>query len=251
MAVGISNLPTDHPRSRGVYFSDGEIASTPSGSSPLARGLPRDAISDIAVLGIIPARAGFTHSIAYQYQAAEDHPRSRGVYGQQVQGRDSPAGSSPLARGLRLLTIEARQHCGIIPARAGFTTTGGRCRRWRQDHPRSRGVYHFPSPFCVGPAGSSPLARGLRRQQHRRRRGRRIIPARAGFTHSACRAGRPTGDHPRSRGVYAENLRARAGDGGSSPLARGLRQVVESPLPPARIIPARAGFTADHVGSVG
>ena len=190
MAVGISNLPTDHPRSRGVYFSDGEIASTPSGSSPLARGLPRDAISDIAVLGIIPARAGFTHSIAYQYQAAEDHPRSRGVY-------------------------------------------------------------HFPSPFCVGPAGSSPLARGLRRQQHRRRRGRRIIPARAGFTHSACRAGRPTGDHPRSRGVYAENLRARAGDGGSSPLARGLRQVVESPLPPARIIPARAGFTADHVGSVG
>ena len=51
------------------------------------------------------------------------------------------------------------------------------------------------------------------------------------------------GDHPRSRGVYwrleVEVLAGR----GSSPLARGLRDVPGHPLNLRRIIPARAGFT--------
>ena len=50
----------DHPRSRGVYFVGTSFSSRPLGSSPLARGLPREA------------------SIAHQAQ--QDHPRSRGVY---------------------------------------------------------------------------------------------------------------------------------------------------------------------------
>ena len=50
------------------------------------------------------------------------------------------------------------------------------------DHPRSRGVYHFSSPFCVGPVGSSPLARGLLECPATRYFNYRIIPARAGFT---------------------------------------------------------------------
>ena len=53
--------------------------------------------------------------------------------------------------------------------------------------------------------------------------GRRIIPARAGFTLASTRPGQPAPDHPRSRGVYpvpAERL----------PITLG-------------IIPARAGFT--------
>ena len=50
------------------------------------------------------------------------------------------------------------------------------------DHPRSRGVYEFPSILTAWNAGSSPLARGL---QHGLRLARvllGIIPARAGFT---------------------------------------------------------------------
>ena len=132
----------DHPRSRGVYLTRARITITIAGSSPLARGLRRERGAGRALLRIIPARAGFTHSIAYQYQAAEDHPRSRGVYLQVVGGDSTDYGSSPLARGLRDWGASELTARGIIPARAGFTTgPAGRSLR-PPDHPRSRGVYH-------------------------------------------------------------------------------------------------------------
>ena len=55
-------------------------------------------------------------------------------------------------------------------------------------------------------------------------------------------------DHPRSRGVYSLCCDGAIGDTGSSPLARGLRRARRKPLPPRRIIPARAGFTRRHPG---
>ena len=51
---------TDHPRSRGVYTCARPAASTTRGSSPLARGLHERTRSAVAMMGIIPARAGFT-----------------------------------------------------------------------------------------------------------------------------------------------------------------------------------------------
>ena len=72
--------------------------------------------------------------------------------------------------------------------------------------------------------GSSPLARGLQHLRRLPRRGRRIIPARAGFTPPRRASDRSTEDHPRSRGVYVLV--------GGDTLLRG------------RIIPARAGFTS-------
>ena len=51
---------TDHPRSRGVYFSHLRPYSSNEGSSPLARGLPKACISITFQPRIIPARAGFT-----------------------------------------------------------------------------------------------------------------------------------------------------------------------------------------------
>ena len=50
----------DHPRSRGVYISRRKIGASGGGSSPLARGLRIDVADDVASIGIIPARAGFT-----------------------------------------------------------------------------------------------------------------------------------------------------------------------------------------------
>ena len=71
---------SDHPRSRGVYQRT-LIRSTHScGSSPLARGLPIQAVADRPRGGIIPARAGFTPSASLRRSTARDHPRSRGVY---------------------------------------------------------------------------------------------------------------------------------------------------------------------------
>ena len=70
-----------------------------------------------------------------------------------------------------------------------------------------------------------------------------IIPARAGFTPRGSAGSPSRTDHPRSRGVYLENGRQRPVYAGSSPLARGLRSLIEGGGYVVRIIPARAGFT--------
>ena len=92
--------------------------------------------------------------------------------------------------------------------------------------------------------GSSPLARGLPRRIRRSGGTRRIIPARAGFTGAGPADHRTTEDHPRSRGVYQGDEFAHDVEGGSSPLARGLRDGAASDGGDDRIIPARAGFTS-------
>ena len=53
----------------------------------------------------------------------------------------------------------------------------------------------------------------------------------------------PSGDHPRSRGVYRSDSERLSYAAGSSPLARGLLQSAVRTLPSLGIIPARAGFT--------
>ena len=70
-----------------------------------------------------------------------------------------------------------------------------------------------------------------------------IIPACAGFTRHRAPGPRPRGDHPRSRGVYGSSARTISAVTGSSPLARGLRQVRPPAAGAVGIIPARAGFT--------
>ena len=73
--------------------------------------------------------------------------------------------------------------------------------------------------------------------------GRRIIPARAGFTDTAAKKADANADHPRSRGVYRRRTRGTGRTGGSSPLARGLLVEADLLQDERRIIPARAGFT--------
>ena len=52
---------------------------------------------------IIPARAGFTPCIVERTDAGRDHPRSRGVYRPAPPPSPCRGGSSPLARGLRMV----------------------------------------------------------------------------------------------------------------------------------------------------
>ena len=115
--------------------------------------------------------------------------------------------------------------------------------RSRKDHPRSRGVYQPGSPVGGAHCGSSPLARGLPLPGGGVPAGRRIIPARAGFTVGGGAFPLPRGDHPRSRGVYPVQVGDHHDHDGSSPLARGLPTVMISASDRLRIIPARAGFT--------
>ena len=239
-------MPTgDHPRSRGVYCTTVHPPGARRGSSPLARGLPKEQALAVLRLGIIPARAGFTGARARATLPTADHPRSRGVYRRGLWPRCRPRGSSPLARGLRRHRRSFRGVRGIIPARAGFTFFAEPLSKTGADHPRSRGVYPVGASGVERWEGSSPLARGLHALPHQRPG---IIPARAGFTWCPLGLLRCRWDHPRSRGVYIHiPLRICVGEG-SSPLARGL------PAPgwrggwsvsrgERRIIPARAGFT--------
>ena len=131
----------------------------------------------------------------------------------------------------------------IIPARAGFTYDSNPSKSDSADHPRSRGVYFSVSTSGSVVRGSSPLARGLPDGVPTVGEYSGIIPARAGFTQ--CMTSCPTmqQDHPRSRGVYAAEMRRIDPDSGSSPLARGLQGTDHAVALVTRIIPARAGFT--------
>ena len=111
----------DHPRSRGVYATSTARIVFDSGSSPLARGLPGERPAAARVRRIIPARAGFTGNSEGRVAPVEDHPRSRGVYGDIGGALSYLLGSSPLARGLPAAKAAAEAGGGIIPARAGFT----------------------------------------------------------------------------------------------------------------------------------
>ena len=139
-------------------------------------------------------------------------------------------GSSPLARGLHPVVLRGDLQEGIIPARAGFTSRRSVVFTSRGDHPRSRGVYTAHGDHLSLQHGSSPLARGLHRGGAQGGVGRRIIPARAGFTALVPH------QQPAGRG--------------SSPLARGLPRRHRLPPGDDGIIPARAGFTGDHDGHV-
>ena len=194
-----------------------------AGSSPLARGLRHASRLGPAVRRIIPARAGFTQDRDGVYGGDADHPRSRGVYPPGVPMMMARRGSSPLARGLPILT---EPECDA-----------------RQDHPRSRGVYSRLYDSYGTEEGSSPLARGLHVFAQLRVPWAGIIPARAGFTHQPALEGDLCQDHPRSRGVYKALTARFRGFFGSSPLARGLRSELSGSGQARRIIPARAGFT--------
>ena len=157
-----------------------------------------------------------------------DHPRSRGVY-RLFRSCSSPwYGSSPLARGLQERGGARRRTRGIIPARAGFTGRRQLHPSRLGDHPRSRGVYCHPICPSTPPPGSSPLARGLRQLPRPRHAVDGIIPARAGFTAFGRTRSCSRTDHPRSRGVYPRTRGRHSSTDGSSPLARGLRTVVQS-----------------------
>ena len=203
------------------------------GSSPLARGLPDPAGLVLAARRIIPARAGFTWNEDGTRSTPTDHPRSRGVYSPVTETVQSPDGSSPLARGLRQLGGRQLPRDGIIPARAGFTSSLEGLTMGTTDHPRSRGVYRDPGQD------------GPWTDRGRCHRGR-IIPARAGFTNTPTSRATYARDHPRSRGVYGQVVGGEGGRRGSSPLARGLLWATRKALTILGIIPARAGFTHHH-----
>ena len=215
--------PWDHPRTRGVYDVLAEVLVPSGGSSPHTRGLPGGPGGLGGGVGIIPAHAGFTTRRGRGPARSRDHPRTRGVYVDEVRDRDGSEGSSPHTRGLRVEVAGGGGELGIIPAHAGFTGRQRGPRARVRDHPRTRGVYMTASLALAGNAGSSPHTRGLPTRPSRIP----VIPR----------------DHPRTRGVYLKWGFPGAAERGSSPHTRGLLLRGRQHQGRDRIIPAHAGFT--------
>ena len=192
---------------------------------------------------LIPARAGKTAAATGALIYIPAHPRSRGENPTAWARRPGELGSSPLARGKPLVFGDLLSNERLIPARAGKTTrgrTGGLCCR---AHPRSRGENCKVQRVHLSSSGSSPLARGKLDTGTVEKGADGLIPARAGKT------GRPAffllaaQAHPRSRGENGLLSCARAGTGGSSPLARGKPTSTRRLSVGRGLIPARAGKT--------
>ena len=196
-------------------------------------------------LRIIPARAGPTATPATSSHCAADHPRSCGANLPSCEGFQNGFGSSPLVRGQPIDLTLKTPHPRIIPARAGPTSGNGWAWCLTSDHPRSCGA-NTDNRFSTRPAcGSSPLVRGQLLAPRDGRNPLWIIPARAGPTMPKSEANARRADHPRSCGANAMIAISPPEICGSSPLVRGQLTGAMAIGGAARIIPARAGPTAD------
>ena len=152
-------------------------------------------------------------------------------------------GSSPLARGTRVIPESIGLVVGLIPARAG-NTAGMRYATARYGaHPRSRGEHRPARHYRRRAPGSSPLARGTHTRAAARRSPLGLIPARAGNTQYRKRSYRGHGAHPRSRGEHLGIDNTEFFVEGSSPLARGTLTLTGTIKALSGLIPARAGNT--------
>ena len=173
-----------------------------------------------------------------------DHPRSRGEYPFNSSDQPRTLGSSPLSRGIRVISDDNLANSGIIPALAGNTHPHGRIGQRPADHPRSRGEYYTDYGVWENDQGSSPLSRGIQAPLRPHPATDRIIPALAGNTSGRSSNPGTSPDHPRSRGEYGLLEPAARLEEGSSPLSRGIRWGSVGVAGLLGIIPALAGNTA-------
>ena len=111
----------DHPRMRGEHSALTCNPSSSVGSSPHARGARGSTACTSRVLGIIPACAGSTATMASIGGVRGDHPRMRGEHNIDEIPAQVETGSSPHARGALCKLHQCFLVRGIIPACAGST----------------------------------------------------------------------------------------------------------------------------------
>ena len=214
------------------------------GSSPLARGGRHARLDELLRGGLIPARAGRTLQGRGSPRCNWAHPRSRGADPWSNVGDKRGVGSSPLARGGLMLGVLMTHAPGLIPARAGRTSSSIASSMSARAHPRSRGADPLHSAADETQPGSSPLARGGPPSSISDMLEDGLIPARAGRTSAASTREACGRAHPRSRGADSHGIALSAFRAGSSPLARGGPRPTPRRRRTGGLIPARAGRTA-------
>ena len=211
----------DHPRASGERSSGGYRRISVSGSSPRERGTPRSDSRDRARL--------------------PDHPRASGERRPHLGGGGPVHGSSPRERGTHAASGPRRRRLRIIPARAGNASPVTPKTYSMPDHPRASGERTRPAVTSAIAVGSSPRERGTLFGVRVAVQIGRIIPARAGNAYAMERVVDGHADHPRASGERVHAKAAKVNIDGSSPRERGTHHTPETPTPPDRIIPARAG----------
>ena len=174
--------PSDHPRVRGVNTCSPTRNCPTPGSSPRARGQLWPTHAQPRDVGIIPACAGSTETVAVPRRQVMDHPRVRGVNRAQKGKTMRGYGSSPRARGQRGRCRGSLACLRIIPACAGSTSTWRTWSAEMGDHPRVRGVNVDAMANRAMVRGSSPRARGQHADDGAGAQCTGIIPACAGST---------------------------------------------------------------------
>ena len=152
-------------------------------------------------------------------------------------------GSSPRARGARLMGRLSQWQPGIIPACAGSTCQGSFEACQGRDHPRVRGEHTIWVSNASSTPGSSPRARGAQELVEAVETVLGIIPACAGSTPHAALYGIRERDHPRVRGEHSMGMIGPVPSAGSSPRARGALGSPRGTGQHGGIIPACAGST--------
>ena len=117
----VSSPCRNHPRSRGDHDPRIGYPCVRAGSPPLTRGPLRPLSRAGQGLGITPAHAGTTETIAHNTLNFKDHPRSRGDHVESDFHRVRGAGSPPLTRGPQSGAGTDTTALRITPAHAGTT----------------------------------------------------------------------------------------------------------------------------------
>ncbi len=237
-----------HPRVRGEHFLIGRNESRRTGSSPRARGTPGEFRSNFPQSRFIPACAGNTWPKCRQINIRAVHPRVRGEHPICQPLFQPKNDSSPRARGTPHRPIRRRVLRRFIPACAGNTYTAARGITASAVHPRVRGEHGGPPENASTGAGSSPRARGTRAKTAGQPSDRRFIPACAGNTKAKMPEGSRSAVHPRVRGEHGIDAAGSSVNTGSSPRARGTRDLLAAAEDAARFIPACAGNTRRRAG---
>ena len=178
----ISMCYTDHPRACGANMSWPALPRGVRGSSPRMRGKHEHGGHRRKHVRIIPAHAGQTKVSLPKLSWSPDHPRACGANSTCTRMPTSGTGSSPRMRGKPVEQRRRRAGDRIIPAHAGQTVAGKENAAEESDHPRACGANLESKKEVIETYGSSPRMRGKHRDDLRRHRLPRIIPAHAGQT---------------------------------------------------------------------
>ena len=230
-----------HPRMRGERPSSWEDGTVWAGSSPHARGTPKNGQHAGQDERFIPACAGNARWPAGCSSGTPVHPRMRGERFITIILQLDFHGSSPHARGTHMGDIEAMTYMRFIPACAGNASSPGDAGAAGAVHPRMRGERLTRHNARQRAHGSSPHARGTQPEPICQTGRLRFIPACAGNAPPCSSPRTPMPVHPRMRGERRIRSQTLASLFGSSPHARGTLLYKLLGRPQLRFIPACAG----------